>query len=218
MDIRWDLLILGFIPLVLAITLHEAAHAFVAKKFGDLTSYNLGRVSLNPLKHIDLIGTILIPSIALITTGFIFGWAKPVPVKFGNLKNPKRHSVYVAAAGPLANLAMALIYVILLIIINNLSSYPIPNLFTSLLLLMFQIGISINISFMILNLLPILPLDGGRIVAGLLPNKLAYEFSKMEPYGMWIVIALVFSGFLTPILQGANEYAMRVITWLIIFF
>jgi Zn-dependent protease len=183
----------GFIPLILAITLHEAAHAFVAKKYGDLTSYNLGRVSLNPLVHVDPIGTILLPLITMMLSGFIFGWAKPVPVDFGRLNNPKKDSVIVAAAGPFANLLMALGWTVIFFSASYLPVEVKIHIVT-----IAKLGVIFNISFMIFNLLPILPLDGGRIVAGLLPHKLSFEFSKLEPYGMWIVLILVMSGILSP--------------------
>jgi Zn-dependent protease len=202
-----SILLYGIIPLIFAITLHEAAHAFVAKKLGDNTSYLLGRVTLNPIKHIDPIGTLLVPAITIITTGFIFGWAKPVPVKFGNLRKPKEDSVYVAAAGPFANLFMALIWAFIFLAVKEYPSELSPHI-----QLMAKLGVSFNVAFMILNLLPILPLDGGRILAGLLPHKWSFEYSKTEPYGMWIILGLLVLGVLTPILGTGVKFAMSLLT------
>ena len=184
------------IPLIFAITFHEAAHAYVAKRHGDNTAKMMGRLSLNPLHHIDLIGTILFPLIGLIFGGFIFGWAKPVPINFGRLHNPKRDMLWVSLAGPLANFAMALIWAIILKLSFYLDSY-----FGTPISLTAQAGISINISLMLLNLLPILPLDGGRIVLSLLPNAQANKYAMTEPYGMFILIFLLMIGGLTYIIQ-----------------
>lgn len=184
------------LPVLFAITLHEAAHAYVAKYWGDNTAYNLGRVSLNPLRHIDPVGTILLPLLCVAVGGFLFGWAKPVPVRFGNLRNVRAGMRWVAAAGPLANFAMAVMWVLLFklaVVMNNGYSEPLA--------LMSQAGIGINVVLMVLNLMPLLPLDGGRIVESLLPAGLAYKYSRLEPYGMWILLALVFTGLLSPILR-----------------
>lgn len=184
------------IPLIFAITLHEAAHAYVAKKYGDNTASMMGRLSLNPIRHIDPIGTLLFPLIGIILGGFIFGWAKPVPINFSRLHHPKRDILWVALAGPLANFAMALIWALVL-----KGSIFLDGYFGTPLGLMAQAGIMINISLMILNLLPILPLDGGRIVFSLLPHRAAFKYSKTEPYGMWILIILLVLGGLTYIIQ-----------------
>jgi Zn-dependent protease len=184
------------IPLIFAITFHEAAHAYVANRHGDNTAKAMGRLSLNPLHHIDPIGTILFPLIGLLFGGFIFGWAKPVPINFGRLHNPKRDMLWVALAGPLANFAMALVWAILLKLSFYLDSY-----FGTPISLTAQAGISINISLMLLNLLPILPLDGGRIVFSLLPNAQANKYARTEPYGMFILIFLLMIGGLTYIIQ-----------------
>jgi Zn-dependent protease len=184
------------LPVLFAITLHEAAHAYVAKYWGDNTAYNLGRVSLNPLRHIDPVGTILLPLLCVAVGGFLFGWAKPVPVRFGNLRNVRAGMRWVAAAGPLANFAMAVMWVLLFklaVVMDNGYSEPLA--------LMSQAGIGINVVLMVLNLMPLLPLDGGRIVESLLPPGLAYRFSRIEPYGMWILLALVVTGLLSPILR-----------------
>jgi Zn-dependent protease len=191
------------IPAIFAITLHEAAHAFAARYFGDNTAYMLGRMTLNPIKHIDPIWTIVVPLATLLLSGFIFGAAKPVPVNFGALRNPKRDSIWVAAAGPLANLLMILIWAIVAkVALSMPQSAPVQYLSY-----VGQAGILVNALLMIFNLFPLLPLDGGRIVAGLLPNNLAYQYSKIEPYGMFILIGLMitpfFSRFLFPVVDAS---------------
>ncbi len=181
------------LPVLFAITLHEAAHGYVARHFGDMTAHAQGRISLNPLRHIDLMGTILVPllilgaSVAAGTGGFLFGWAKPVPVNYSALRKPRQHMAWVAAAGPLANLAMALGWGLVL----KLAVVLPENTFTLPLALMAQAGILVNLLFMFLNLLPILPLDGGRIVASLLPNRAAWRYAKLEPWGLGILILLI---------------------------
>ena len=177
------------IPLLLAITLHEAAHGYAARMFGDHTAEMLGRISLNPIKHIDWVGTVAVPALTLAIGGFFFGWAKPVPVNFDNLRNPKRDMIWVAAAGPAANLVMAIAWAIIL----KVNDIPAIDAIA-------QAGIGWNIGLMVLNLLPILPLDGGRIVAGLLPRQLSNTYSRMEPYGLFIVLGLAVAGILGTIL------------------
>ncbi len=177
------------IPLLLAITLHEAAHGYVARMFGDRTAEMLGRITLNPLKHIDMVGTVIVPAITLAIGGFVFGWAKPVPVNTSALRNPKRDMIWVAAAGPLSNFIMAIGWAILLKVSDSSALDAIA-----------QAGISWNVGLMVLNLLPILPLDGGRIVAGLLPGPLSYKYSRLEPYGLYIVLGLSIAQLLGPIL------------------
>ena len=184
-----ELIALYAIPMIFAITLHEAAHGYVARHFGDYTAYQQGRISLNPLNHIDLVGTIVIPAVLVVLTAgqFVFGWAKPVPVNFSNLRNPKRDMLWVAAAGPGANLAMALVWGLMLklafVMPANYFSYPLQKMANG--------GVMINLALMVLNLIPIPPLDGGRIAVSLLPNRLAYRFAMIEPYGFIIVIALL---------------------------
>ena len=178
------------IPVLLAITLHEAAHGYVARMFGDHTAAIAGRITLNPLRHIDPIGTVVVPIAILLLSsigggGFLFGWAKPVPVNFGNLRRPKQQMVWVAAAGPGANIAMAIGWALVYNILAMLGSDE--RFFVE----MATAGIMVNIGLMALNLLPVPPLDGGRILTGLLPARLAWRFARIEPYGLFIVIALM---------------------------
>ena len=184
------------IPVIFAITLHEAAHGYVAKYFGDMTAYSQGRVSLNPIRHIDPVGTVILPLVLLAVSkfiggGFIFGWAKPVPVNFGNLRHPKRDMRWVAAAGPAANLVMAIFWVLMLKLSFTDAVGSLP--FAMPLALMGAAGVLVNAIFMVLNLLPIPPLDGGRILVSLLPHRLAYQFSRIEPYGFIIILVLLFA-------------------------
>lgn len=194
---KFHMLLLAAIPIIFAITLHEVAHGWVAKLFGDDTAYRLGRITLNPLAHIDIFGTILLPAVLFFSTGVIFGWAKPVPVHFGNLRNPRKDSVYVALAGPMANLLMALFWAILHLSMSLFQNGEVTNS----LAIMAQYGVAINISLMVFNLIPILPLDGGRIAEGLLPYKLAHEYGKLESFGLYIVIILASTGALGSIVS-----------------
>jgi len=174
------------LPVLFAITLHEAAHAYAAKYFGDNTAYSQGRMSLNPLVHVDIWGTIVIPLVLFLTTGFVFGYAKPVPVEFGRLRNPKRDMAWVSLAGPAANFIMAVMWLVfgaLMIFLNVDEEFPTR---------VAQAGIVTNLLIMAFNLLPIPPLDGGRVVTSMLPHSLAYKFARIEPYGFFIVLALVF--------------------------
>lgn len=190
------------LPVIFAITLHEAAHGYAAKHFGDFTAYNEGRISLNPIRHIDPVGTILVPlSLFIISkvtmgAGFLFGWAKPVPVNFSNLRQPKRDMLWVAAAGPGANLFMAIFWALVIKL-----AIAVPEIsFAKPAVLMGIAGIEINIVLMVLNLLPLPPLDGGRMAVSLLPHTLAYQFSRLEPYGFMILLALMLSGILGAII------------------
>ena len=196
------------LPVLFAITLHEAAHGYVARHFGDMTAYAAGRISLNPLRHIDPIGTILVPLATLLLTSYMFGWAKPVPVNFANLRHPKKDMLWVAAAGPLSNLAMALAWAIALKVGATLAP---GNAAATWLVLVGVCGIFVNVIFMVLNLLPLPPLDGGRIAVSLLPQSLAASYSRLEPYGFMVVIILLATGILSdlmrPILRIA-EYAL----------
>ena len=201
------------LPVIFAITLHEAAHGYVARHFGDNTAYVLGRVSLNPLRHIDPVGTVLVPLLILTTSsllgagGILFGWAKPVPVDFSGLRHPKRDMLWVAAAGPFANLVMALLWAFAF----KFALITPQNTFTLPLSLMAKAGITVNLVLMLLNLLPILPLDGGRIAVSLLPNRLAYSFSRLEPYGFPILLLLLFTNMLGAILNPMVNASIHVI-------
>jgi len=186
------------LPILFAITVHEVAHGWVAKKLGDPTAMMLGRLTLNPLKHIDPIGTVLLPLLTLWLGGFIFGWAKPVPVTWENLRHPKRDMALVAVAGPTANLVMILLWAILLKLSLLLS--PSNYWLAQPLILMSGAGVIFNSLLMILNLFPLLPLDGGRVLAGILPGPLSYKYSKIEPYGLIILMFMLFSGVLGYIL------------------
>jgi len=196
MDLSLERIALAAIPIILAITVHEASHGYVARMFGDGTAWMLGRVTLNPLKHIDPVGTVLVPFATLWLGGFLFGWAKPVPVNFGNLRNPKRDMLWVAAAGPGSNFVMALAWAVLV----GLASGGGP-LASAGLQYMAIVGVVINVSLMVLNLLPILPLDGGRIAMSLLPRSIAIPYSNTERFGLIIVVALLATGVLTVVMR-----------------
>jgi Zn-dependent protease len=197
------------LPVIFAITVHEAAHGYVAKYFGDLTADRLGRISLNPLKHIDPFGTILLPALTVMLGGILFGWAKPVPVNFANLRNPKKDMLWVAAAGPASNLIMAIIWAILLGYSKNA-----PDSAAYFLAEMSWAGISINLVLMVLNLLPMPPLDGGRIAVSLLPHNLSMQLARVERYGFVILILLMFTGVLgkiiSPIINFFEQIILRI--------
>ena len=178
------------IPVIFAITLHEAAHGYAAKYFGDSTAYMMGRVTLNPFPHIHLVGTILLPLLLYFSTNgaLLFGFAKPVPVDFGNLRHPKRDMVWVALAGPASNLVQAIVWALLYVVYTD---FGVSEKFF---LAMCKAGVLSNVVMFAFNLFPLPPLDGGRIVVGLLPWKQAYQFSRIEPYGFYIVMALVITG------------------------
>ena len=197
------------LPVIFAITLHEAAHGYAARYFGDPTAWQLGRISLNPLRHIDLVGTIIIPVVILLFSGgsFLFGYAKPVPVDFSRLRQPKKDMLWVAAAGPAANLFMALCWALLL----KLAWVMPANDFTLPLSEMSKIGIIINCVLMVLNLLPLPPLDGGRIAVSLLPHRLAWQFAKIEPWGFPILLVLLFSGILSAVMNPLVSLVARAI-------
>ncbi|MDQ2994907.1 MAG: site-2 protease family protein [Pseudomonadota bacterium] len=198
------------IPVLLAITLHEVAHGWVASKLGDQTAKILGRLTANPIKHIDLVGTIIVPGILLLThAGFVFGWAKPVPVNYFNLKNPRRDMAFVAAAGPVSNLLMALFWAgaakLGMILTQADSSFGLWLVYTG------QAGVMINIWLMVLNFIPIPPLDGSRIVASLLPRDAANAYSLIEPYGFFILFAMILTNVLQMILLPPTEFFITTI-------
>jgi Zn-dependent protease len=190
------------LPVLFAITVHETAHGWMALRLGDKTAMMLGRLTLNPFKHIDPLGTILIPGLMYMLAGFMFGWAKPVPVTWQNLKQPKRDMVFVAVAGPMSNLLMALLWALAIRIGLALGDAGLALVFMGV------AGIFINTILMVLNLLPLPPLDGGRVMTGLLPGPLAYKFSLIEPYGFFILVGLLVTGLLGVILWPVIEFFM----------
>ncbi|VVE22676.1 peptidase M50 [Pandoraea aquatica] len=200
------------LPVLFAITLHEAAHGYVAKHFGDPTAFLMGRVTLNPLKHIDPIGTILVPlALYFMTSGaFLFGYAKPVPVAFGSLRNPRVDTIWVALAGPLCNFAQAILWALLGV------GLQIAGVREPFFMMMAQAGLVVNLVMCMFNLFPVPPLDGGRVLVSLLPARAAYTLSRIEPYGFFIVMALVVSGvlgrvWLWPLIQWGRD----VIVWML---
>ncbi|MFZ6678198.1 site-2 protease family protein [Undibacterium sp. Tian12W] len=214
MDLIIQTICIYALPVIFAITLHEAAHAYVAKYLGDLTAYSQGRVSLNPMVHIDPVGTILIPVVLAVIyistgTGLLFGYAKPVPVNYSNLKKPKRDMAWVALAGPMANLIMAFAWVLLAALIQKMQVQE--EFFLSMakfFMSMANAGLIVNLMMFAFNLFPIPPLDGGRILFSLLPHNLAYKFAQIEPYGFFIVIGLammnVLDFWMTPVMLAGN--------------
>ena len=180
------------LPLIFAVTVHEAAHGWVADRLGDPTARQLGRITLNPLPHIDPIGTLLVPFLMLTFTGFLIGWAKPVPVSVRQLHRPKRDMAIVAAAGPAVNLLMAVLWSLILVVahslVHSIESIALPLMLVSV------AGIFINLVLMAINLFPIPPLDGGRVLTGILPMRLARPFARIEPYGLFVLIALLLTG------------------------
>ena len=183
------------LPIIFAITVHEAAHGYAARYFGDMTAHYLKRITLNPLRHIDPMGTILLPALTVMLGGILFGWAKPVPVNFSNLRNPKKDMMWVALAGPASNLIMAIFWTIILVRINLF-----PEQAELFLRVMCLAGIQINIILMVLNMLPLPPLDGGRVAVSLLPYPWSGYLAGVERYGLIILIFLLLSGVLGKIL------------------
>ena len=194
----FEKVVVWVIPVLFAITVHEVAHGWVASRLGDQTAKSLGRLTLNPIKHIDPIGTIVLPVLLLYIGGFIFGWAKPVPVNWQKLGHPRRDMALVAAAGPCANLVMLVLWALLAQVFLLLNLHPVGLL--ELILIMCRIGISINVVLMVLNLFPLLPLDGGRIMTSLLPARLAIHYSRLEPFGLLLLVLMLASGVLGNIL------------------
>lgn len=202
------------LPVLFAITLHEAAHGYVARLFGDQTAWLAGRITLNPLRHIDPVGTLLVPAAILLLSsigggGFLFGWAKPVPVNFGNLRRPKQQMVWVAAAGPGVNLVMAVLWALAM---RALVALGVDEPFFHE---MARAGVFVNIGLMAINLLPIPPLDGGRILTGLLPARLAWRFARIEPYGLVIVLMLMATNTLRFFLAPFYRFGLTVVGWFI---
>ncbi|NYT65906.1 site-2 protease family protein [Alcaligenaceae bacterium] len=201
------------LPVLFGITLHEAAHGYVARMFGDPTAYQAGRISLNPIRHIDMMGTIVVPLVLLFSSkllggaGLLFGWAKPVPVDWGRLRNPKRDMLWVALAGPASNLFMAIIWVLSLRLLIESGALQ-----DSFWVRMAVAGVNVNLILMALNLVPLPPLDGGRIVFSLLPPRLAWQYSKIEPYGLMILIVLMVTGALWVILQPLLAFGQLIIS------
>jgi Zn-dependent protease len=196
-------IVVWILPVIFAITVHEVAHGWVAKRYGDNTASMLGRLTLNPIKHVDIVGTLILPGILLLTgTGFVFGWAKPVPVDIRNFKNPRQDMAIVALAGPVSNLLMALGWALLarVGVTLGIESVSLPLIYTGI------AGISINLALAMLNLLPIPPLDGSRILTGILPNKLAWKYNQLERYGFIILLVLLY----TKILNIILEYPMYI--------
>jgi Zn-dependent protease len=198
------------LPILFAITVHEAAHGYAAKFFGDLTAERMGRITLNPFKHIDPIGTILLPALSIILGGVLFGWAKPVPVNFGQLRRPKQDMLWVALAGPASNFAMAIVWGLVLARIALF-----PESAQAFLAQMSLAGIQINLVLLVLNLFPLPPLDGGRIAVSLLPMKAAIKFAQIERYGMLILIALLFTGILGVLLSPVIRFFQHILTVLV---
>ena len=195
------------LPIIFAITVHEAAHGYAAKYFGDMTAFHLKRISLNPLRHIDPLGTIILPALLFfLQAGFIFGWAKPVPVNFSNLRNPKKDMLWVALAGPGANLIMAILWTI---IYSN--QQLVPSIGQNFISVMAVAGIQINIVLMVLNLLPLPPLDGGRVAVSLLPYPWSSKLAGLERYGFFILIFLLATGLLGAILSPLIRISQNII-------
>lgn len=198
------------LPLIFAITLHEVAHGYMASLFGDHTAKLSGRLSLNPVKHIDLVGTIILPLIMLLLTNFVFGWAKPVPVDARNMRHPQRDMAIVALAGPLSNIAMALVWGLIAklgvyLMQNGSVSYGLP------LNAMGGAGVIINIFLAVLNLIPLPPLDGSRVLSAVLSRRAAYHFSLIEPYGFYILIILMYLGVLSFIMMPLVSFLLNAI-------
>jgi Zn-dependent protease len=204
-------LAVAVIPVLFAITLHEVAHGWVARRFGDRTAEMLGRLTINPLKHIHPIGTVLVPAVTLMLGGFLFGWAKPVPVSVRNLRNPRRDMIFVALAGPIANIVMAVMWAFFARLVMEMGLQGGVAVFC---LGMAQVGVLINVILAVFNMFPLPPLDGGRVVAGLLPPAQAASFERLEQYGLVIILLLLFTGVLWrlvgPVMSAVNDLVLTV--------
>jgi Zn-dependent protease len=196
------------LPILFAITMHEVAHGWTARFLGDPTAASLGRLSLNPIKHIDPVGTVLVPAILFMAGGFLFGWAKPVPVDMQRLNDPKRDMALVAAAGPASNFVMAFIWAFVMKLAFSMDA----GLVQTVLIEMSKVGLIINLVLMVLNLIPIPPLDGGRVLSGVLPNHLSDMLAKIEPYGLFIIFGLLALGALRLFMQGPISFFQTFIT------
>lgn len=208
-----QLLVVLVPPLLLAITLHEVAHGWVALHCGDTTAQRMGRLSFNPLRHVDPIGTVLVPAVMALLGGFIFGWAKPVPVNYNRLRRPKRDMAWVALAGPLSNLLMALGWALAAAIGHRLQ--PISPWLGNPLLLMGVAGIDVNVMLGVINLVPIPPLDGSRVLVGVLPNRFGETMARIEPYGLVILMVLLVSGVLNlmPIISSIRHFILTLFSF-----
>lgn len=197
------------IPTLFAVTVHEVAHGWVAKQLGDKTAWFMGRLTLNPLKHIDPLGTLLVPALCLLLGGFVFGWAKPVPINWYNLRNPRRDSALVAIAGPAVNLLMALFWALMV----KLAAYLFQGGMTNAMLLAYMgyAGISINLMLMVLNLIPIPPLDGSRVVSSFLTGSIANFYNSIERFGFMILLFLIFTNVLSMILNYPYQWLLSII-------
>jgi len=193
------------IPVLFAITVHEAAHGYVARLFGDDTAHLAGRITLNPLKHVDPVGTLAVPLVMAVMSPFVFGWAKPVPVDFSRLHKPKRDMIWVAAAGPGSNLLMAILWLLFA------KAMVLLGMREQFFLMVAAAGIQVNLMLMALNLLPIPPLDGGRILVGVLPRPLAWQVARIEPYGFLILLVLLFTNTLGFFIQPFRWFGNAVL-------
>lgn len=208
----WQKILLWFLPVLFAVTVHEIAHGYVALKYGDTTAKEAGRLSLNPLKHISPVGSVIVPALFILFSGFIFGWAKPVPVNQARLHKPKTDMALVAVAGPLSNLIMAILWALLMKVGIWLSGTSL--MLAQILIIVGAAGVFINSALMMLNLLPFPPLDGGRILVGVLPKKYGHMISRIEPWGLPILLILIFSGLLGKIVWPMMMTGMAAATYI----